>query len=146
MLRGAALAAAAAAVAAGSPIAVVLVFAALFTVAGTAHKPAQAGLVAQLARTPAELAAANVLWSSADYTAFLAGSLLAGLLAQVWSLELAFAACAVPFLAGAAALAGAPARRPPGAARRPGATRRSWPGCAPCWPTAGCGCSPACSA
>lgn len=108
VLRAAALAATAAAVAADSPMAVVLVFAALFTVAGTAHKPAQAGLIAQLARTPAELAAANVLWSSADYMSFFAGSLLAGLLAQVWGLELAFAACAVPFLAGAAALVGLP--------------------------------------
>jgi len=104
VLRGATLAAITAAVAVGTPLAGVLVLAALFTVASTAHRPAQAALVTQLARTPAELAAANVLWSSADYVAFLSGSLIAGVLAQTWGVEPAFAVCAVPFAVGAAML------------------------------------------
>jgi MFS family permease len=104
ILRGAGLAAISAVVAADGPLAGVLVLAALFTVAGTAHKPAQAGLLTQLARTPAQLAAANALWSSADYVAFLGGSLLAGVLAATWSLAAAFAVCAVLFAAGALVL------------------------------------------
>jgi MFS family permease len=114
VLRAAALAAIAAAVAADGPLAGVLVLAALFTVAGTAHKPAQAGLLTQLARTPTELAAANALWSTADYLAFLGGSVLAGALAATWGLDAAFAACAVPFVAGALVLMRLPRdRRPP---------------------------------
>ena len=66
------------AVAAGAPLATVLVLAAAFSAVGTAHKPAQAALLAQLARTPDELATANVCWSIIDNGAFLAGSLAAG--------------------------------------------------------------------
>jgi hypothetical protein len=104
ILRGAALVAIGMVVAANGPLAGVLVLASLFTVAGTAHKPAQAGLLTQAARTPAELAAANVLWSSTDYVAFLGGSVLAAVMAALWGLEVAFAICAVLFGAGAIVL------------------------------------------
>ena len=93
-LRAAALLGAAAAAAAGAPLGVVLVFATLFTVANTAHRPAQAALTPQLARTPAELAAANVCWSTLEYAGFLAGSLAAGLIATLLPLDVGFAACA----------------------------------------------------
>ena len=93
-LRSAALLGAAAAAAAGAPLGVVLVFATLFTVANTAHRPAQAALTPQLARTPAELAAANVCWSTLEYAGFLAGSLAAGLIASLLPLDVGFAACA----------------------------------------------------
>ena len=66
---------------AGAPLGAVLAFAVVFTVAGTAHRPAQAALMPQLARSPAELAAANVAWSVIDYSGFLLGSLAAGALA-----------------------------------------------------------------
>jgi MFS family permease len=52
------LAGAAAAAAAGTPLGVVLAFAAAFTIANTAHRPAQAALMPHLARTPAELSSA----------------------------------------------------------------------------------------
>jgi MFS family permease len=104
IFRGAGLAAISAVVAADGPLAGVLLFAALFTVAGTAHKPAQAGLLTQLARTPAQLAAANALWSGTDYVAFLGGSLLAGILAATLGLQAAFAVCAALFAAGALVL------------------------------------------
>jgi MFS family permease len=139
VLRGATLAAITAAVAVGTPLAGVLVLAALFTVASTAHRPAQAGLVTQLARTPAELAAANVLWSSADYVAFLSGSLIAGVLAQTWGVEPAFAVCAVPFGVGARCLCDCRATPVPRPLRR----RRdgtSSKGYTPCSPTGPCGC------
>ena len=93
-LRAAALLGAAAAAAADASPGVVLVFATLFTVANTAHRPAQAALTPQLARTPVELAAANVCWSTLEYVGFLAGSLAAGLIASLLPLDVGFAACA----------------------------------------------------
>jgi hypothetical protein len=95
VLRTAALLGAAATASLG--LGVVLVFAAAFTIANTAHKPAQAALMPQAARTPAELAAANVCWSAVDYAGFLLGSLLAGALVGIIGLDVAFAACAAAF-------------------------------------------------
>ena len=92
------------AVAAGAPFAFVLVLAAAFTAVSTAHKPAQAALLPQVARTPDELAAANICWSIIDNGAFLAGSLAAGALAALASLSTALTVCAIPFLVAAAAL------------------------------------------
>lgn len=92
------------AVLAGAAFAAVLALAAAATIAGTAHKPAQAALLPRLARNPAELAAANVLWGTIDNGAFLAGSLLAGALVGLVSLHTAFLLCAVPFLLSAVIL------------------------------------------
>ena len=50
-----------ASVAAGAPLAVVLLLGALFTVLATAHKPAQAALLPSLAHTPRQLAASNAV-------------------------------------------------------------------------------------
>ena len=86
------------AVSANAPVAVVLALAALVNIAGTAHKPAQAALIPQLSRTPLELAAANVCWSTIDSAAFVGGSVLVGVLVAVSSLEVAFAALGVAFL------------------------------------------------
>jgi len=97
VLRAASLLGAAAAAAAGSPFGLVLAFSALFTIANTAHRPAQAALLPQLARTPAELAAADVCWNALDYAGFLLGSLLAGLLVGLVGLDLGFAVCAGAF-------------------------------------------------
>jgi hypothetical protein len=90
-----ALAAIAAAIAAAAPIAVVLALAALFTVASTAHKPAQAALLPALVDTPRQLGACNALWSGIDNAAFLFGSLIGGVLIAVASVEAAFATTAV---------------------------------------------------
>ena len=114
VIRTASLAGAAAAAAAGAPLGVVLVFAAVFTIANTAHRPAQAALMPQLARTPAELAAANVCWTAIDYAGFLLGSVLAGVLAGLIELDLAFAVCAAAFVLTTLVVGGLPAdRRPP---------------------------------
>src|SRR4051794_2856308 len=80
VVRAALLAGIAAAIAAGAPIAVVLALAALFTIVATAHKPAQAALIPTLVDTPRQLAACNALWSGIDNAAFLAGSLVGGVL------------------------------------------------------------------
>jgi MFS family permease len=76
--RAALLAGVTAAVAAGAPLALVLVLGALFTVVATAHKPAQAALLPTLASTPSQLAASNAVWSGIDNGAFLFGSVIAG--------------------------------------------------------------------
>jgi len=114
VLRTASLAAAAAAAAAGAPLSVVLVFATVFTIVNTAHRPAQGALMPQLARTPTELAAANVCWTAIDYAGFLLGSVLAGVLAGLVELDVSFAVCAAAFALTTLVVAGLPAdRRPP---------------------------------
>ncbi len=97
----------------------VLAFAAVFTIANTAHRPAQAALMPQLARTPAELAAANVCWTAIDYAGFLVGSVLAGVLVSLFELDLAFAVCAAAFALTTLVVSRAP-RRPQAAAARGG--------------------------
>jgi Cyclic nucleotide-binding domain/Major Facilitator Superfamily len=112
--RAVSLAGAAGAAAAGTPLGVVLAFAAAFTIANTAHRPAQAALMPQLARTPAELAAANVCWTAIDYAGFLLGSVLAGMLAGLIELDIAFAVSAATFALTTLVVGGLPAdRRPP---------------------------------
>jgi predicted MFS family arabinose efflux permease len=101
------------AAAAGAPLGVVLVLAALFTAVSTAHAPAQAALLPQVARTPDELAAANVCWSSIDYAGFLAGSLAAGALVAATGLPTALGLCALAFLAAAVLVAGMRRDAPP---------------------------------
>jgi MFS family permease len=78
------------AVAASAPLALVLVLAALFTMAGTAHKPAQASLLPSLVETPHQMAASNAVWSAVDSGAFLAGALLSGALIATTSMSAAF--------------------------------------------------------
>lgn len=106
-VRAAGMAATTAAVGADAPLAVVLVAAVAVTVADTAHRPAQAALLPRLARTPAELARANTVWSVLDSAGFLAGSLLVGVLVAGAGLVPAGWACTALFtaaLAGSATL------------------------------------------
>src|SRR4051812_23698699 len=104
--RAAVLTATAAGVAADMPLAVVLVLAAVFTIATTAHKPAQAALLPQLAQTPRQLGASNALWSAIDNGAFLVGALMGGALIAGSSVEAAFVVNACVF-----ALAAVPVAR-----------------------------------
>ncbi len=114
VLRAVALVLVSAAVASGAPFALVLVLAALFTIAGTAHKPAQAALLPQLSRVPAEIAAANAALSGIEYAGFLAGSLLAGAVVDLIGLGGGMAVCVVPYVAAAVMLARLPHdERPP---------------------------------
>jgi MFS family permease len=85
------------AVTAGASVLPVLALAAGLTVAEAAHRPAQAGLLGRLARTPTELATANVAWSVLDSGGFLAGSLLVGVLVATTGPVPAFWACAALF-------------------------------------------------
>lgn len=81
LVRALSLAAIVAAVALDASLAVVLVLAAVQTIACTAAKPAQASLLPLLARSPEQLAAANAAWSGIDSAGFCAGALLGGALA-----------------------------------------------------------------
>src|SRR3954447_21882093 len=106
--RTALLTATTAAVAADMPLAVVLVFAALFTIATTAHKPAQAALLPQLAETPRQLGASNALWSAIDNGAFLVGALIGGVVISGSSVETAFLVNACVFAVAALPVARIP--------------------------------------
>ena len=88
--RAVLLAGIAAAVAAGAPLAVVLVLSALFTVLQTAHRPAQAALLPGLAETPRQIVASNAVWTAVDSIGFLLGALLAGVLVGAAGTETGF--------------------------------------------------------
>lgn len=82
----------------GGPLAALLAASAVYGAADSLQKPTQAALLAQHARNPTELAAANTLWSMLDNGAFVAGSLLVGALVAGAGLTAAFAACVVPLV------------------------------------------------
>ena len=103
--RAVVVAAITAAVAAPAPLAVVLALAALLTVLQTAQRPGQAALLAQLARTPVELAAANAAWSGLDNASFLLGALLGGVLIAAAGTTIVFGVTAGTFVVAAVALA-----------------------------------------
>jgi MFS family permease len=75
-------------------LALVLVLAAVQTIAWIAAKPAQAALLPLLARTPEQLAATNAASSAIDSAAFCAGALLGGALAAGPGVNAGFAATA----------------------------------------------------
>ncbi|PWU19442.1 MAG: hypothetical protein C5B48_13535 [Candidatus Rokuibacteriota bacterium] len=83
LLRAGALAATAAALAAGAPLPVVFLLAALAAVCAAPCPPAQWALVPVLARTPQELVAANVSASTLEGLAALLGPTLAGIVLAV---------------------------------------------------------------
>jgi MFS family permease len=103
--RAVALVAIAGLVPAGAPLAAVLVLAALVTVLQSAQRPAQAALLALLARTPQELAAANAAWSGLDNASFLVGALIGGALIGATGTTVVFAVTAALFVVATVALA-----------------------------------------
>lgn len=90
----------------GGSLALLLVAAAAYGAADSLQKPTQAALLAQHARNPTELAAANSLWSMLDNAAFVVGSLLVGALVAVAGLTAGFVACLVPLVLAVLALLG----------------------------------------
>jgi MFS family permease len=88
--RALVLAATAAAVDAGAPLAVVLALGALYTLLYTAHVPAQAALLPTIAETPRQIAASNAVLTSVDSAGFFAGSLLGAVLMTGASMQTAF--------------------------------------------------------
>jgi hypothetical protein len=89
---------------ADGPLALVLVLAAGFELAGAVHRSARATAMFELARTPAELASASVSQTAAA-TGFLAGSVVAAIFLATVGLGATFAVAGVAFAA-VAVLAG----------------------------------------
>jgi MFS family permease len=98
LVRAVTLGAATAAVAVGAPATAVYLLAILFTVVGMAFHPAQAGLLPTLARTPEELAAANVASTTIDAGGYFVGPALGGILLAVSNVETVFACTAALML------------------------------------------------
>jgi MFS family permease len=94
LLSGLAIALAAAAAAVGASSWVVYALAGIFTVASTPYVPAEGALLPLVARSPQELAAANVARNQMDNFGFLLAALAAGTLLALASPEAAFAAAA----------------------------------------------------
>jgi MFS family permease len=105
LLSGLAIALAASAAAVAAPAWVIYALAGVFTVASTPYVPAEGALLPLVARSPQELAAANVAHSQMDNLGFLLASLAAGMLLALASPEAAFAAAAAAGVFTAAILA-----------------------------------------
>jgi MFS family permease len=98
LLRAGLVAAAGAVVLADGPALAVYALATVTTIAGTAFRPAEAALMPALARTPAELTAANVSSSTFDSLGSFLGPALGGILLAVASPGWVFIAMAACFL------------------------------------------------
>jgi len=92
------------AVTAGAPTWLVFALAGLFTVAASPYIPAEGALMPQLARTPQELSAANVTHSVMDNLGFLGGSISAGVLLAVSSVQAVFTLAALAAVASCIAI------------------------------------------
>src|SRR5919108_3102836 len=106
LLRAAVLGAAAAAVVGELPAGSVYGLMGLATLLSTAFRPAQAAILPALARTPAELTAANVSASTIASVGSFAGPALGGLLLAGTDVETVFAATGGLFLVSALLVAG----------------------------------------
>lgn len=101
LVRAATLAAMALAVLAGAPPFVVYALAVVATLSATPFGPAQAALLPQLARSPAELSAANASTGAVDNIGSFVGPALGGLLVAVANVEAVFATAAALYLSSA---------------------------------------------
>ena len=105
LVRTAVLAAMAGAVLAGASPYAVYALAVVATLSATPFGPAQAALLPQLARTPAELTAANASAGAVDNVGSFAGPALGGLLVAVANVETVFATSAALYLSSAVLVA-----------------------------------------
>jgi MFS family permease len=123
LVRAAAMAAAAVAIAVDSPAAIVYLLAVLVTLVSQAFQPAESALLPTLAESPEELAAANVASSTIESAGYFVGPALGGVLLAVSNVETVFAATAAAFLWSAGMLALIRLRAPEPARE---AARGSW--------------------
>jgi hypothetical protein len=98
LVRVVALAIATAAIALASPTVIVYLLAVVVTAVSTVFQPAEAGLLPTLARTPEELAAANVASSTIGSAGYFIGPALGGVVLAVSNVEAVFAFTAATFL------------------------------------------------
>ncbi|MBI2780849.1 MAG: MFS transporter [Chloroflexi bacterium] len=92
-------------IATGGPTLWLIVLAAIAAAAGAPVRPTQATLMPAVARSPHELVAANMAWSTGEGLGSMLGPFVAGLLAAAGRPELGAFAAAVTFLAGAVVVA-----------------------------------------
>jgi MFS family permease len=102
LVRAAAMAAAAVAIAVDSPATIVYLLAVLVTLVSQAFQPAESALLPTLAESPEELAAANVASSTIESAGYFVGPALGGILLAVSNVQTVFAATAAAFLWSAA--------------------------------------------
>lgn len=93
-------------IAAGLPTSLLFVLATITAVAGAPVRPAAATLMPGLARSPAELIAANMAWGTGEGLGTFAGPFVAGLLIAAGQPALAAAVVAAAFLATAIIVSG----------------------------------------
>jgi len=98
LVRAGLMGGAAALIAADGPAAAVYAIAAAATVVGTSFRPAQAALLPSLARTPAELTAANAASSTVESIGSFAGPALGGLVLAAAGVEAVFLVNAASFV------------------------------------------------
>src|SRR5919199_1486496 len=98
LVRVVALGIATAAIAMDSPTVIVYLLAVVVTAVSTVFQPAEAGLLPTLARTPEELAAANVASSTIGSAGYFVGPALGGIVLAVSNVETVFAFTAATFL------------------------------------------------
>lgn len=108
LLQAATMGAIAAALFAGAPVLAVYVLAACANSSITLTRPIQAAILPSLARTPAELTAANVIAGTIESIAILAGPAIAGVMLQAIGPGAVYAASAAVSLVSAALVAGLP--------------------------------------
>jgi MFS family permease len=121
LVRAAATACTAVAILADSPPAPVYALGIVVALLSTIFWPAQAALLPTLARTPAELTAANAASTTLEGIGSFVGPALCAVLLAETSIELAFAATAVVFAAAALVLSSVHAPAPAGAQPAAGA-------------------------
>ena len=99
--RAAAAALCALVIATGGPTLALIALAAIVAAAGALVRPTQATLMPAVARSPAELVAANMAWSTGEGLGSMIGPLITGLLAAAGRPELGALMAALTFLIGA---------------------------------------------
>ena len=116
LLQAATMGVIAAALLGSAPVVVVYVMAAFTNCAITLTRPIQAAILPSLARTPAELTAANVIAGTIENLAILAGPAIAGVTLQAFGPGAVYAVSAAISVGSAALVLGLPrtARREPG--------------------------------
>jgi MFS family permease len=112
LIRVVLMGAAAVVVFADAPLGLLYALAGLSSITSTAFQPAQAALVPSLARSPAELTAANVVASTVESVTSFAGPALGGIILAVTDPGIAFVIAAGTFLSSAAFLSGVRAPHP----------------------------------
>ena len=112
LIRAVLMALAAVVIATDGPALVVYAVVILTNLVGVAFRPAQAALLPGLARSPAELSAANVAASTLDAVSTFAGPAIGGIILALWNVQAVFGLNALWFLSSAVLLLGLRAPAP----------------------------------